>query len=417
MESTTEVWKTPHLPCYHLNSPPANPDFRGREDILERLANELLPSKNAAPASGAGLRQFALCGFGGIGKTEIAREFSRRHKACFDAVFWVVADKTWKLDDRYQQIAKAVKGWLSNPPKQHLPESNELVQAGPETTWLLIFDNADDPTILADYWPQDTGSGFGSGSILITSRDPLAKSMYPRRPSGLDLGPLSQGDSLALFHHLTTIPNEPEDMTARRICHLLGGIPLVISQMAGIISRQDLTLSEFLQLYTNPEERGNLYKTKFDTNMVRYPHYLATVWDFWTLKFDARQLLEVIALLDSDLIKEDLLMKAAEELNRGTSYHYKTSTYIQARSDLLQCSLIQRDKEKQQISAHRIVRKVTFATMDSAKKDLMLKTVGRVLWPLPPIFQPSKEQEPDLPKPKSSGCGLHAAIFGKKQKK
>ncbi|KAE8347147.1 hypothetical protein BDV24DRAFT_158139 [Aspergillus arachidicola] len=34
--------------------------------------------------------------------------------------------------------------------------------------------------LLADYWPQ------GSGSILVTSRDPLAKGMFTRRPSGLD---------------------------------------------------------------------------------------------------------------------------------------------------------------------------------------------------------------------------------------
>lgn len=163
---------------------------------MERLAAELLPSKNIVTASGTALRQFELCGFGGIGKTEIAREFSRRHKASFDAVFWVMADEIAKLDHHYQQISLAlgledpsecksqvvsreiVKGWLSNSQK-HLSGSDEFVQSGQgrsEATWLLIFDNADDPIILADYWLQ------GSGSILITSRDPLAKNMFTSRP-------------------------------------------------------------------------------------------------------------------------------------------------------------------------------------------------------------------------------------------
>lgn len=94
--------------------------------------------------------------------------------------------------------------------------------------------------ILADYWPQ------GSGSILVTSRDPLAKGIFTRRPSGLDLGPLSPQDSLSLFSQLTTTYGGPEDDTARRISEALGGIPLAISQMAGIIRRQDLHCQSFL---------------------------------------------------------------------------------------------------------------------------------------------------------------------------
>ncbi|GFF56426.1 LOW QUALITY PROTEIN: hypothetical protein IFM46972_10510 [Aspergillus udagawae] len=116
------------------------------------------------------------------------------------------------------------KGWLSNP-RKHLSVSDELAQLGQavsEATWLLIFDNAGGPMILADYWPQ------GSGSILITSRDPLAKSMFTRRPSGLDLGPLSQQDSLSVFNHLTTISNEPEDTATRQIADALGGVPRAI---------------------------------------------------------------------------------------------------------------------------------------------------------------------------------------------
>ena len=201
----TAIRKALHLPSFLLNTHLANEDFCGHEDILEQLAAELLPSRNIVTASGTGLRQFALCGFGGIGKTEIAREFSRRHKASFDAVFWVVADEIAKLDHQYQQISLAlgledsserksqvvsreiVKGWLSNP-RKYLSGSDEFVQPGQarsEATWLLMFDNADDPMILADYCPQ------GSGSILVTSRDPLAKSIFTRRPSGLDVGPLT----------------------------------------------------------------------------------------------------------------------------------------------------------------------------------------------------------------------------------
>ncbi len=123
-----------------------NEDFCGCEDILGHIAAELLPLKSAATTSSGAGRQFTLCGFGGIGKTEIAREFTRRHRDSFDAVFWVVADEVAKMDEHYQQISLAVgledpsdcksqvvsreivKGWLSNPRKS-LSSSEELGQS------------------------------------------------------------------------------------------------------------------------------------------------------------------------------------------------------------------------------------------------------------------------------------------------
>jgi hypothetical protein len=403
-----------------LNTHSRNENFCGREDILERLAAELLPSQSIVTASGTSLQKFALCGFGGIGKTEIAREFSRRHKAAFDAVFWVTADEIAKLDYHYQQISLAlgledssecksqvvsreiVKGWLSNPQK-HLSGSDELGQPGQtrsEATWLLVFDNADDPMILADYWPQ------GSGSILITSRDPLAKRMFTERTSGLDLGPLTQQDSLSLFNRLTTCPSESEDNAAQKISEALGGVPLAISQMAGIIRRQDLTLSEFLELYTDHEEHASLYKTKFDTNLVAYPHSLSTVWAFEKLKPHARQLLELISFLDPDFIGENLLIQASVVL-LSNGAQFKKSIYIEARTDLLQSSLVQRDKQKQQLSVHRIVQEVIITTMDEAKKRFVFELIVRTLWADWPSAMPKPSKEPELPQPKSTGGRLH----------
>ncbi|EEP77378.1 predicted protein [Uncinocarpus reesii 1704] len=415
-----EARKPLHLPCFLLNTHSINEDFCGREDILERLAVELLPSENTVAASDTTLRQFALCGLGGAGKTEIAREFARRHKASFDAVFWVVADEIAKLDDHYGQISLAlgledlsecknqvvsreiVKGWLSNPRRYRsgFDEFGQLGQVRSEATWLLIFDNADDPMILADYWPQ------GSGSILITSRDPLAKTMFTRTPSGLDLGPLSKQDSLSLFNHLTSTVSEPESDVARRIFDAFGGVPLAICQMAGIIRRQDLTLPEFFELYTDHEEHASLYETNFDTNLTTYRHSLSTVWAFEKLKPQARQLLELISFLDPDAIGEELLTEASVKLFSEVT-KFEKCHYIEARTDLLQSSLVQRDKKKQQISVHRIVQDVVLATMNGARIKLMFDQAVRILWANWPSALPKPSKEPALPQPKSAGGRLH----------
>ncbi|KAK2600215.1 hypothetical protein QQS21_005011 [Conoideocrella luteorostrata] len=415
-----EIRRSLHLPCFFLNTPSANPDFCGREDILERLEAELLPSKNIMTGSRTAPRQFALCGFGGIGKTEVAREFFRLHGASFDAVFWVVADKIAKLDQQYQQISltlgledksecksqvvsrEIVKGWLSNS-RKHLSGADDFVQPGQansEATWLLIFDKADDLMILADYWPQ------GTGSILITSRDPLAKTWFTTRPSGLDLSPLSQKDSMSLFNRLTPIVNEQEKNTARQVSDALGGFPLAISQMAGIIRRQDLTLSEFLGLYNDHKEKPNLWKTKFDTNLVTYSHNVSTVLVLEKLKPQARQLLELVSFLDSDVIEEDLLMKVSAKLFSDGS-QFKESSYIEARTDLSQSSLVRRDMKKKQITVHRIVQDVVMISMDVTKKRLVFDQVVRALWANWPAAMPKSSKELELPQPRSTGGRLH----------
>lgn len=165
-------------------------------------------------------------------------------------------------------------------------------------------------------------------------------------------------------------------------------------------------MSEFFELYTDHEEHASLYETKFDTNLVTYRHSLSTVWAFEKLKPQARQLLELISVLDPDVIGEDLLMKASVVL-LSEGAQFKKSNYIEARTDLLQSSLVQRDKQKQQISVHRIVQDVILATMNVTKKRFMFDQVVRILWADWPSAMPKPSKEPELPQPKSTGGRLY----------
>ena len=131
------------------------------------------------------------------------------------------------------------------------------------------------PSCLGDYWPE------GPGSILITSRDPLAKRLYSSNTSGLDLEPLNDVDGGALLLKLSGFDassEEDAEKIAQEISRSLAGLPLAIAQMAGIIRRQDLSLSEFQSIYEEDEHRMALYGTKYDTSARAYKHSVATVW-------------------------------------------------------------------------------------------------------------------------------------------
>jgi hypothetical protein len=388
--------------------------FFGREDIMDVISQELL-SKNA-PRPENDLRQFALCGLGGVGKTHIAFEFAIRHKDEFDAIFWVQADEPAKLDECFQRISvrlgletseeaknqvvsrNLVKGWLSNPIKVDLSDNDRATTptGSKEASWLLIFDNADDPRILADFWPD------GSGSVLITSRDPLAKRIFSTRSSGLDLESMDDSEGGALLLKLTETDHigEPDaEATARRISELLAGLPLAISQMAGIIRRQELSLSEFLVIFEDTQEHATLFGMKFNASARTYQHSIATVWAFEKVSTMAQALLQLISFMDPDTIQEDVLFDAADAINQPVSL--SRLGFSNARTELSQSSLIKRDKSASgalsdyHISAHRLVQSAVLATMKTAEMEKVFETLVQILWGRWPaaMLPPSKHSD------------------------
>lgn len=68
-----------------------------------------------------------------------------------------------------------------------------------EVAWLLVFDNADDLSVVVDYLPVSD-----NGSIFVTSRDPLAKTQSRFRVTeGIDLYPLPIEEAATLLRELT----------------------------------------------------------------------------------------------------------------------------------------------------------------------------------------------------------------------
>jgi hypothetical protein len=132
-------------------------------------------------------RIHVLRGLGGMGKTQLAVEFARRHHRRFSSVFW--------LDGRSEDILKRSiascagripQGQISEASREYASDSNADVAvvvkdvmawlARPDnTTWLLIFDNVDreytarggDPDA---YDVRRYFSRTDHGSVLVTTR-------------------------------------------------------------------------------------------------------------------------------------------------------------------------------------------------------------------------------------------------------
>jgi hypothetical protein len=102
MTSNVEVTQG-NTPCFMLKEPAENPDFVGRTRVLNDIQLTLLPSKRQSQSQAI----FALCGLGGIGKTQIAMRFVNDAKANqeFRAILWARSDTRSKLAHDFQKFA------------------------------------------------------------------------------------------------------------------------------------------------------------------------------------------------------------------------------------------------------------------------------------------------------------------------
>ena len=264
---------------------------------------------------GIRLRTFAICGPGGMGKTQIAMEFVYRHKD-FDAILWVQADEPSKIAHDFSNIAitlglvsansveardrvlarDLVLGWLANPLKSHKQLDHQDAE---EASCLVIFDNVDDADILDDYWPMNS-----SASVLITSRDPLLKTYIYTNESGhssISLESFDQSEATDFLLKLTRREKEADEKASgKEIVEVLGGLPLGITQMFGVIARNDLSFTEFLNMYGKESAHAQLFKVQVGQlkSRTQYDHTIASVWSLDGLDDGAASLLGVLSMLD-----------------------------------------------------------------------------------------------------------------------
>jgi hypothetical protein len=151
----------PRIPCFMVETFVRNMSFFGRDDVLRQLDDCLLPSADLLVSSQPDrIRIGLLCGMGGLGKTETAIEYAYSRRDKFDAIFWVRAEDSSKLETDIAQIAVRLgiqdpnepddkiinRGlaleWLLDPFKVEYTADGQVKVSA---SWFIIFDNADEP--------------------------------------------------------------------------------------------------------------------------------------------------------------------------------------------------------------------------------------------------------------------------------
>lgn len=342
------------------NVPERNPNFTGRDALLETL------HANLAESAVSALIQ-AVHGLGGVGKTQLAIEYAWRHHSDYDLVWWVPAGEPvaiiTSLISLGQQIGASTED--TNPSQTVASVLRELRR---RERWLLVFDNVEDPEHLDQY----RLSGRASGHVLVTSRNAAWRSVG----TPVEVAAMNPDEAVA-FMLRRSGGHDPS--AAALIAAELGFLPLALEQAAAYIDETGISLPEYSNLLR--DHKASLLKRG---NPGFYSYTVATTWELsfsrvGHLSPDAADLLRLCAFLGPDDIPVDLLTGVLDEPSpQSVDQHDSGEIRItDAIAVLRRFSLLSRTGPR--LNVHRLVQAVVVDHLDDDARRHWLRLAIELL--------------------------------------
>ncbi|GJP87273.1 kinesin light chain [Aspergillus niger] len=270
-----------------------NPRFAGREDEITRIEGLFLQRN--------GPSKVAICGLGGVGKTQIALEmaYRMRNRDPNCSICWITCTSYESVEQAYMNIASKLRMTDIKPAevKEKVKAYLSLESAG---KWLVIFDNADDmgmwstndttDTVLTDFLPESE-----QGHILFTTRSRKVAVKLASSHVITVTEPNTETSVEILENSLVEKTLLNDRITALNLLKQLAFLPLAITQAAAYINENSIGLSDYLQLLRDQEPHViELLSEEFGDEM-RYKDIQNPVALTWFISFQQIQQLNKLA--------------------------------------------------------------------------------------------------------------------------
>lgn len=349
---TEMLWTIPY---------PRNAYFTGRAALLELLARHF---SSAEPGTATTMRHVTLTqpqavkGLGGIGKTQIAVEYAyrAREQGAYAHYFWINAASREALLNSFVALADLLPAF----PARGETDQDRLVAAVKQwlelcqQRWLLVFDNADDLSLIQDCLPRQ-----GNGHLLLTTRA-NAVGAFALSLDVENMG-LVEGTTFLLHRAQRQQASDEGYNEATNIVIALDGFPLALDQAGAYIEETGCSFQEYLQLY---QDHRQTLLARRGTPATYYLDSVATTWSLSFQKVEqlnpaATELLHLCAFLAPDVIPEELLRDGATHwpplLQQAATDLLAFNHMLR---ELLRFSLIKRRVENHTLSIHRLVQAI-----------------------------------------------------------
>ncbi|KAK7937545.1 tpr domain protein [Apiospora aurea] len=319
-------------------------DFIQRDTILDQLHRVC-----SEPAS-----RTALVGLGGVGKSQIAIEYTYRvrDRSPETWVFWIHASSAARYEQSFRDIADHLKLPGRRSPQTNIFQLLYVWLRGEKSgKWVLILDNVDEAGFLL-HNPASNGDGqqhrsdgrsqplvsylptCQHGSILITTRSRDVASKLAESRNTITVDPMNQAEAITLAKEKLGKPDRQGDIEAiESLVYTLEYMPLAIVQATAYISQRAprCSVRQYLEKFTQSDRKraslldyeagqlrrdGEAKNSIIITRQISFDHIRQT-------RPSAANLLSLMSFCDRQGIPESLLRASDEKegtTNRPAQY-------------------------------------------------------------------------------------------------
>lgn len=325
-----------------------NKYFTGRTSYLNNIQKNLLQYGNVY-----------LTGYGGIGKTQTAKEFSYIHEKKYDLIWWFNAKEDLKIQyesllthlSNNKNFKKLLHININNiSPNVVIDFTNSLLSESPDR-WLLIFDN-----VMNDRNIKLPKTKKSCHHIIITTRK-----QYTHGNNTLNLEPFTNNEA-NLF--LTKLHPKEKKEEISRLSKMLGNYPLALAQISNEILLYKEGISQFLKKrFISNIKTPTMHSAvtqKYNNNYHKVLNL--TLQEIEQKDKEAAKFLYMLALLQTNLKKEfiiDLFGNRIEE-----------KIIILSKYGIVQTGDYEHSKI---LTIHDIIREEALKRFNSKPKDYQIK--------------------------------------------
>ncbi|KAF2633107.1 hypothetical protein BU25DRAFT_487441 [Macroventuria anomochaeta] len=308
---------------FNLKDVPAG-KFAERPRDTEALERALLPQEKVKKR-----RLLAAYGLGGVGKTQLAANFARRHQNSFSSVLWLDGSSGSSLKQSFAAFASRI-------PAGQIPEASRLYAANrggdidavlrdvlgwlsiaDNSGWLLVVDNVDrddrrceedaEAYNVEEYLPE-----ADHGSVLITTRLRHLGQLGEQ----WEVKKVDKKQAQAIFK---TWYGKGVDQEGDELLGLLDGLPLALAQAAAYMNETGTGFDTYTRLY---REQWRELMEPYDGRQIPLRSYAnGSVATTWTISYTAvrrkneaaANLLLLWAHLDNSSLWHGLLAAASHK--------------------------------------------------------------------------------------------------------
>lgn len=346
------------------NAPGRNASFTGREEMLENLRDQIVGGSSAV------ILPVSLHGLGGVGKTQLALEYTHRFKADYDLIWWIDAEQADFISTSLATLARQLGLPSDSVPEAARATREALRRGDPYNRWLLVFDNASDPQELEPYLP-DLPSG-GTGHIVITSRNQA----WANRANPLEVDVFSRAESV---DHLTRRVAGLSVQDASAIAEMVGDLPLAVESATAWLASSGTPVRQYLDDLA--EETGRVL-----TEGARDYPVLKATWNLAIQRLRERtpaaaRLLELCAFMDPDSIAMDLvrsreMITVLRPLNEFVTEREVIGNVVR---EIVMLSLMKVDAHTNSLRVHRLVQQAVREELSEEARATSAHAVHEIL--------------------------------------